>query len=152
MEEAETTQERLVREEAVDAVAWKVGSSPTGAIRSQSSSIEMLQGSSFISSDNNNVPSGFDLQSPGLIRGRRALYPISAPSQEAGSALSLLPPQPAGGNILFSSAQVASNNLRDDIIVEAQACESREIEIMIQQDDTTTARLDKNSWQPWFQE
>jgi hypothetical protein len=96
---------RTERDSAVEAIAWRVDPTVTGALERQPSSADTQQGSSSVissvSSDSSNMPPGFislaanRVNAADLIRGRGALRTLPAYAQTAGTAVSLLPSQSA---------------------------------------------------------
>jgi hypothetical protein len=108
---------RTERDTAVDAIAWRVDPTATGALENQPSSADTQQGSSSVvssvSSDSSNMPPGFislaanRANAADLIRGRGALRTLPASAQTAGTAVSLLPPQNVAGSNPSLSLQVA---------------------------------------------
>jgi hypothetical protein len=110
------------RDEAVDAIAWRVDPTATGALENQPSSADTRQGSSSIAPSvslaSTNMPPGFislaanRANAADLIRGRGALRTMPASAQTAGAAVSLLPPQNAAGSNPSLSLQVATERLQ----------------------------------------
>ncbi len=113
---------RTERDSAVEAIAWRVDPTATGALARQPSSADAQQGSSSVvssaSSDNSNMPPGFitpaasRANAADLIRGRGALRTLPISAQTAGTAVSLLPPQNAAGNNLTISLQAEYDRVR----------------------------------------
>jgi hypothetical protein len=113
---------RAERDTAVDAIAWRVDPTATGALKNQPSGADTQQGSSSVvssvSSDSSNMPPGFislaanRANAADLIRGRGALRTLPASAQTAGTAVSLLPPQNVAGSNLSLSLQVADERVQ----------------------------------------
>ncbi len=92
---------RTERDSAVEANAWKVDPTVTGALGRQPSSADTQQGSSYVvssvSSDSSNMPPGFislaanRANAADLIRGREALRTLLASAQTAGTAVYCFP-------------------------------------------------------------
>ncbi len=130
------------RDVPVDAIAWRVDPTLTGALASQSSSADAQQGSSSVvptfSSNNNNMPPEVSLSSE-ANRVNAALRPFSSSAQAAGLAVSLLPPQATGRTDLLSSAQaIASDLLR----ITSRALQS--IDRAIERNLAETARISQS--------
>jgi hypothetical protein len=108
---------RTERDLAVDAIAWRVDPTVTGALERPPGSADTQQGSSSVvssvSSDSSNMPPGFislaanRANAADLIRGRGALRTLSASAQTAGTAVSLLSPQNAAASNLPLSLQAS---------------------------------------------
>ncbi len=106
---------RTERDLVVEAIAWRVDPTGTGALESQPSSADTQQGSSSVVSsvslNSSNMPPGFislaanRANAADLIRGRGALRTLPASAQTAGTAVSLLPPQNAAASNLSLSLQ-----------------------------------------------
>ncbi len=113
---------RTERDAAVDAIAWRVDPTATGALEIQPSSADTQQGSSSIapsvSLDSTNMPPGFislaanRANAADLIRGRGTLRTLPASAQAAGTAVSLLPTQNVAGSNPSLSLQVAEERLQ----------------------------------------
>jgi hypothetical protein len=118
---------RTERDLAVEAIAWRVDPTATGALARQPSSADTQQGSSSVvssaSSDNSNMPPGFITLAAGranaadLIRGRGSLRTVLQPAfaQTAGTAVSLLPPQNAAGSNLSLSLQASIDRAQSSL-------------------------------------
>ncbi len=113
---------RTERDAAVDAIAWRVDPTATGALENQPSSADTQQGSSSIASSvslvSTNMPPGFislaasRANAADLIRGRGALRTLPASAQTAGTAFVLLPPQNVASSNPSLSLQVATDRMQ----------------------------------------
>ncbi len=119
---------RTKRDSAVEAIAWRVDPTATGAWARQPSSADTQQGSfsvvSSVSSDNSNMPPGLitpaasRANAADLIRGRGALRTFLQPAsaQTGGTAISLLPPQNAAGNNLSPSSKASIDRAQTSLV------------------------------------
>jgi hypothetical protein len=108
---------RTERDSAVEAIAWRVDPTVTGALERQPSSADTQQGSSSVissvSSDSSNMPPGLlslaanRASAADLIRGRESLRTLPASAQTAGTVFCLLPSQNAAGGNLSLSLQAS---------------------------------------------
>ncbi len=145
---------RTERDAIVEAIAWIVDPTVTGALARQPSSADTKQGSSSVvpsvSSDISNMPPG--LTSPAasranaadLIRGRGMLRPFAASTQTVGTAVSLLPPQAADCNNPSLTVQAATTQTQA-ALREMQQETISSIQMMVQQDQERSARMGREA-------